>query len=451
MTTPSKTGQRGVNKIHIESTNETLIVQTWNDGEYLLRSGNNIISAPISTGDMSDFEGGFGALKVAEPQRKFSAKHVGQLSDRYQYVTSGGATITYNAIEGTADFQVPAGDRAFLQSTFYIPYEEARSQEYILTGRLKLASPAQGAVVRYGAFDDATDKIPISTNDRGGDGHFFQYNDSGLSVVERKTTGLAPFQSDTVIPQASFNKDPLDGTGPSGITFDVTKVYIFAIRVQWLGVGNVTFGLYLPQDNKFFAVHSMVRPTLNTTYMKRATLPIRFEVDNTAGAAAVFAKQICADSSSIGGITNERTVRTVSREYTQPNSETHTFTVQVAPEYNRDYLVPYSVNVAASNFNANEVLKLRVLINATPSVPLAYVPQDRIRVSTTPATFSGGTEYLVRYFTGGNSNTTRPDGTLVRGISSAVDGTPFTMTFLTDETQGSVGTVFITFSYEQLK
>lgn len=47
--------------------------------------------------------------------------------------------------------------------------------------------------------------------------------------------------TDTWVPQASWNGDKLNGTGPSGVTLDPSKGNVFEIGIQYLGFGAVTF------------------------------------------------------------------------------------------------------------------------------------------------------------------------------------------------------------------
>lgn len=406
-----------------------------------------------SNDNISDFNGCFNNLRVTNPQRKFSSKHVGNLNRQYQYSTSGSSTIVYNEVTSAADFNVPAGDKAFMQSTEYVIYQSGRVQEYMFTGVLNDSTLANGCVSKYGVFDDNADKIPYSTQDRGGDGHFFMYDSTGLHVVERKTTGILPYQSDTIVDQVDFNKDKLDGTGDSGVTFSSDQSYIFVIRLAWLGVGEVELGIYAG-CNKYYPVHRFTRTNLTSTYMKRASLPIRFEIDNTLGLLTATGRQICAAADSLGGFTPYRRVYSYNRSYSQPNGPFHAFSIRNKPSHNRDHIIPYSVTYSASSFNTSEVVEVKVLVNATPSSSLTWAASPYggdVEISTNNVTFTGGATYLSRYLAGwSSSRIQRPDGEIVTPITSTIDGTPWVLTFITEEVSGSVGTAFITFAFEQL-
>jgi len=64
--------------------------------------------------------------------------------------------------------------------------------------------------------------------------------------------------TDTWIPQASWNGDKLDGTGPSGVTLDPTKGNVFQIGIQYLGFGAITFQVEAglsPNNPSWVTVH----------------------------------------------------------------------------------------------------------------------------------------------------------------------------------------------------
>lgn len=46
--------------------------------------------------------------------------------------------------------------------------------------------------------------------------------------------------------QDSFTLDKLDGTGPSGMTFDPTKLNVFQINLRWLGAGRIQYAIEDP-------------------------------------------------------------------------------------------------------------------------------------------------------------------------------------------------------------
>jgi len=66
-------------------------------------------------------------------------------------------------------------------------------------------------------------------------------------------------------PQTSFNIDPLDGSGPSGMILDQSKGNIYEIAFQYLGFGNARFGIEDPETGKIFSFHN-IKNSNNRTF-----------------------------------------------------------------------------------------------------------------------------------------------------------------------------------------
>jgi hypothetical protein len=93
----------------------------------------------------------------------------------------------------------------------------------------------------------------------------------------------------------------MDGTGPSGITLDLTKAQILFMDLEWLGVGTVRIGFVI--NGNFYVCHKFHHANLITsTYITTASLPLRYEITNTgATASSSRLKQICSTVMSEGG------------------------------------------------------------------------------------------------------------------------------------------------------
>ena len=84
---------------------------------------------------------------------------------------------------------------------------------------------------------------------------------------------------DTKIPQSQWNMDKLDGTGPSGMTLDITKMQMWFIDYAWYGAGTVRFGI---RNNKgdIIYCHRIVHGNAQVeAYMRSGNLPARYEVN----------------------------------------------------------------------------------------------------------------------------------------------------------------------------
>jgi hypothetical protein len=104
-----------------------------------------------------------------------------------------------------------------------------------------------------------------------------------------------------VTQQANWNIDPLDGSGPSGITLDPSKAQIFVIDFQWLGVGKIRYGFNL-NGTVVYCHATGAANSGDKVYMSTPSLPFRFEIRNTGTAASASTmKEICASAASEGG------------------------------------------------------------------------------------------------------------------------------------------------------
>lgn len=106
---------------------------------------------------------------------------------------------------------------------------------------------------------------------------------SQISIVRRTSTSGSVV--DNKVNQADWNVDKLDGTGPSGITLDLTKTQILVISAQWLGVGRVTIGFDV--DGVLCPAHEFLNANeLSIPYTQAFNLPVRMEI-RTSGTTAI--------------------------------------------------------------------------------------------------------------------------------------------------------------------
>jgi hypothetical protein len=130
-------------------------------------------------------------------------------------------------------------------------------------------------------------------------GYYLELNNTTLSFVERSS--VSGSLVNTPVAQASWNVDPMDGSGPSGVTLDITKAQILFMDLEWLGVGTVRIGFII--NGNFYVCHKFHHANIITsTYITTASLPIRYEITNTgATSGASTLKQICSTVLSEGG------------------------------------------------------------------------------------------------------------------------------------------------------
>lgn len=191
----------------------------------------------------------------------------GDQADLFQDLTATGGNVNYTAASATTTLSVTSSNGSSVKRTTnrYHYYQPGNGTLVLTTTYLGDAGKANNTR-RWGFYDDDN-------------GLFFELAGTTLNVVRRsKVTGVVVEER---VPQASWNSDPMDGTGISGIDLDLTKGNLYWIDLAWLGVGAVRFGVVAPDGSRWVA-HTFENPNSNTgPYMATGTLPIRLENFNT--------------------------------------------------------------------------------------------------------------------------------------------------------------------------
>jgi hypothetical protein len=205
----------------------------------------------------------------------------GDMADLFQDVTTGSGAVTYVPAASHTVHAVGAlaGDSVKRTTNRYHYYQPGVSQLVLMTLAHGDAGKV-GNVRRWGYYDDS-------------DGVFFELNGTTLNVVLRSSvTGSVV---EIRVPQSQWNGDRLDGTGMSGMTVDLTKANFWGLDLAWLGVGVVRMGVWAPDGSRWVA-HVFENPNNRIgAYMRRGSLPLRYENFNTAGTAGTSEmKQICS-------------------------------------------------------------------------------------------------------------------------------------------------------------
>jgi hypothetical protein len=300
----------------------------------------------------------FGRQRVSSPTSIFDSKQVYDAQPLlFSTYTANGGTVTYVNSKAASDVSsgLASNGRALRQTKRYLNYQPGKGQLIFITFN------------GNGFVGNATKRIGYFDNDNG---IFLQMEGSGPSVVVRSNTSGSPV--DNVISQANWNIDKLDGTGPSGITIDLTKAQILVIDFEWLGTGTVRVGFDIGQTVVY--CHAFEQSNVNQgVYMQTPNLPVRWEVENTGiPPVTPLVESICCSVQSEGGLSPLSTTRSADRGLTAKTAVTTT-------------LVPLiSIRLKASN-NRETVFPLNSLATTTDS--------DNFRWSLllNPTGLSGGT------------------------------------------------------------
>ena len=227
----------------------------------------------------------FGRVRTAQPLTLFDSSHRYNDNGLWNTYTANGGTAVFSANEGLVNLNVTgtAGSEVIRETAKVFSYQPGKS---LLVMNTFVMAPAQTNLrQRVGYFGTEN-------------GIYIELRDNTLSFVERSlVTGVV---TETVVDQASWNADTMDGNGPSGVTLDITKAQILFMDIEWLGEGTVRIGFII--DGNFIVCHRFNHANLITsTYITTASLPLRYEILNGSTATATTLKQVCSTVISEGG------------------------------------------------------------------------------------------------------------------------------------------------------
>ena len=231
---------------------------------------------------------------------------------------------------------------------------------------------------------------------------------SGVSFVKRSyVTGAVV---NTPVDQASWNVDKLDGTGPSLLTLNLDDPQILFIDMEWLGVGSVRMGFVI--NGQPIICHRFDHANIDTAakgaYMQTATLPIRYEIENTgvtSGSSTL--KQICSTVISEGGYELSGKSREIGQDPAASNQIALTsigtyypvLSIRLNPVFPDAVVVPTEINllpISAANYR----YKLVAGATITGAVWANVTTDSTVQYNTnTTAVMSGGNTLSSGYVT----------------------------------------------------
>ena len=229
----------------------------------------------------------FGRLQVSEPYTLFDSQNRYAIDNQFDTSTSGTGTTSFLTNEASVKMEVTgAGVGSVVRQSYRsFPYQPGKGLLVLATFVMDSSSSAN-LTQRVGYFNTQN-------------GVFLQRVGTTPSFVLRSyVTGTA---SDArTVNQSSWNGDKLDGTGPSGITLDLSKAQILWMDFEWLGVGSIRCGFVI--NGVFILCHTFNNANeISNVYMTTATLPVRYEITSITSAVAASIKQICSTVISEGG------------------------------------------------------------------------------------------------------------------------------------------------------
>ena len=232
----------------------------------------------------------FGRLRSSQITSVLEVKHTNDKRPvDIDESVGGSATSTYSASHSCVDMAVSgAGDWVVRQTRQFAIYQPGKSQLFEASfANMELQA---NVIKRVGYFTSATSSTYSTANLDGffleSDGQAgeisFQIWRSGVQVAKKAT-------SEWLTTEANAS------------TIEWSKTNLMFCDFQWLGVGQVRFGMVFEGGVKFFVKHSGTN-NLDHVYMTSPNKPVRHEIRSVGGAGDMT--QICSQV-SVEGALNE--------------------------------------------------------------------------------------------------------------------------------------------------
>ena len=374
------------------------VVKVLNPDDQVL---NVAITSPL-TGNPTAATDAFGRLRVSNPLTLFDSSHRYRDNGLWNSNTATGGTVTFRASEGLVDLAVTttSGSLVYRETTKVFSYQPGKS--LLVLNTFVMAPAKTGLRQRVGYF--GTDN-----------GMYIELNNSTLSFVERSISSGS--FSETRIAQANWNIDKMDGTGPSELVLDITKAQILWMDIEWLGLGSVRMGFVI--DGKFIPCHVFHHANLiSSTYISTASLPLRYEIENTGATASnSILKQVCSSAISEGGYELRGAQLAVQTPIGSPRDLTTATTyypvisirLKTSPNRLDAIVILTALSILAITNNANYNWRVVATGATTDGTWVSAGTDSAVEYNITGTSFTGGRILASGFLTGSNQGSTPVD------------------------------------------
>ena len=369
-------------------------------------SGQPIQVTSSSTGIVNVQPGGvasdaFGRLRSSTPLTLFDSSHRYKDNGLWTTTSGTGGTTAFDANAGLVNLNVTtsSGSEIVRETTKCFSYQPGKSMLVMSTFVMNTAKA--GLRQRVGYYG-ANNGIYLEQN-----------GTSAPAFVERSyVTGAL---TETSVSQSSWNIDKLDGTGTSGLTLDLTKAQILFMDVEWLGLGTVRVGFVI--NGKLIHCHSFHHANLITsTYITTASLPLRYEIRNTAATASSSTlKQICSTVISEGGYELRGLQQAIGTSITSPYSLTVAGTyypvisLRLKSTALDAIVILTAISLMSAAGTANYVWRVVASATTTAGTWTSAGADSAVEYNLTGTASTGGRVVAQGYFSGSNQSSAATD------------------------------------------
>jgi hypothetical protein len=363
-----------------------------------------ITGQPISvttdpgTGTKSAALDAFGRLRVSNPMTLFDSSHRYKDNNLWNTSVASSGAAVFDASAGLVNLNVTttSGSKVYRETTKVFSYQPGKS---LLVMTTFVFNPAKANLQQRVGYYGASNGMYLELGGAGG---------NVLSFVERSS--VSGVLAETKIAQSSWNYDKMDGTGPSGMTLDITKAQILWMDIEWLGLGTVRLGFVI--DGKFILCHQFHHANLITsTYITTASLPLRYEIENTGTTASNSTlKQICSTVISEGGYQLNGLQQAVSTLITAPRSTSVAGTyypivsirLKSSPDFLDAVIILTALSVLGTGNGTNYNWKVIASGTTTGGTWVSAGANSAVEYDITGTSFTGGRTLASGYFNSSN-------------------------------------------------
>ena len=363
----------------------------------------------------------FGRMRVSNPLTLFDSSH--RYSDNNLWANSitGTAAATFSANEGLVNLTVgtASGDQIIRETIKVFSYQPGKS--LLVMSTFVFGDPKVNLRQRVGYYGAAN-------------GIYFERTGSVNYMVERSS--VSGVMVDTLVAQANWNQDKLDGTGPSGLTLDASKAQILYMDVEWLGLGTVRTGFII--NGQFVPAHNFNHANLvTTTYITTASLPLRYEMTNLgATASSSTLKQVCSTVISEGGYQLAGVQQAVSTPINSPRTLTTAATlypvISIRLKSTRldGIVILTALSILGITNNANYQWQVIASGTTTGGTWVSAGTNSCVEYNITGTSFATGTGRILAsgFFQGSNQGSTTVDILKQALFAFQLERNPFTAT-----------------------
>jgi hypothetical protein len=387
----------------------------------------------------------FGRVRVSNPFTLFDSSHRYSDNNLWSTDTTGTAAATFSADEGLVNLTVgsASGDEVVRETIKVFAYQPGKS--LLVMSTFVMGTAKAGLRQRVGYYGSAN-------------GFYIEREGSSVYFVERSSvTGVV---TNTQVPQAEWNQDTLDGNGPSGITLDLSKSQILYMDIEWLGLGTARMGFII--DGVFVPAHNFNHANLTTTtYITTASLPLRYEMANTAATSgASTLKQVCSTVISEGGFALTGLQQAIGIPITAPITLTTAGTyyplVSIRLKTTRldAIVVLTALSILALSNNVNYEWRLVASGTTTGGTWTSAGTNSGVEYNITGTSFTGGRVLAAGYTQGSNQGSTTVDILKEALFANQLErdglaGTPYELTIIAAASTNS-STILASMDWEEV-